>query len=43
MKYDVTEKRQISSGRFFSNFVAFSKYPNFSKTEQIQNMTTIFT
>ena len=30
VKFDVTEQRQILSGRFFSSFVAFSEYPNFN-------------
>ena len=30
-KFDVTEQCQIFSGRFFSNFVAFSEYPDFNK------------
>ena len=29
IKFDFTEYRHILSGRFFSNFVAFSEYPNF--------------
>ena len=31
LKFDATQKRQIVSGRFFSNFVAFSEYPNFKR------------
>ena len=30
LKFDVTEYHQILSARFFSNFVAFSEYPNFT-------------
>ena len=30
-KFEKKIRRQIVSGRFFSNFVAFSEYPNFTK------------
>ena len=33
LKFDVTEQRQILSRRFFSNFVAFSEYPNFNEID----------
>ena len=32
LKFDATQYCQILSGRFFSNFVGFSEYPNFKNT-----------
>ena len=37
MLFDVTEQHQILSGRFFSNFVPFSKYPNINMTKKKQH------
>ena len=37
VKFDVTEQCQILSGRFFSNFVAFSEYPNFTNRNLQEN------
>ena len=36
LKFDVAEWRQILRGRFFSNFVAFSEYPNFKRRFQLR-------
>ena len=33
LKFDVTEWCQILSGSFFSNFVAFSEYPYFTRSK----------
>ena len=38
LKFDVTEYRQILSGNFFSNFVVFSEYPNFTFKSNLLNL-----